>query len=90
MQPHPMPDRGTYKCGDCGQDHRVLDHDWLIEVGFTEDEAQSILKQSQNQALSYARPNAPKTHAERQAEYRTRKAARQAENRLKREFIDAP
>lgn len=74
MTPHPMPDLGTYKCGECDVEHPVIGRDWLLEVGFTDRETDDIMAEQLRKIAGWQKraPRAPKTHAERQAAYRAR------------------
>lgn len=80
MIPHPMPDNGTYKCGECDTEHRVVSRDWLLEVGFTEQEISDIMAEQARKVAGWKHraPRSSKTGAERQREYMARKRARES------------
>jgi hypothetical protein len=74
MTAHPMPDLGTYNCGECNVDHPVLDRGWMLEVGFTDEEAGNIMAEQLRKMAGWKKraPRQPQSHAERQAAYRAR------------------
>jgi hypothetical protein len=76
MTLHPMPDLGTYNCGECSMDHPVLDRAWLLEVGFLDEEAGNIMMEQVRKMAGWKKP-VPRSNARRQAEYRERKKLRE-------------